>query len=74
MESKVIFLTHSAAPRLAFEGGAKKRRSGSTPSKPGLSSRGVEGLTKYFVYSIQRIERFLKKDGYGDRVVEKSLR
>jgi hypothetical protein len=38
-------LTHSAAPSPAFEGGVKKRRSGSTLSKPRPSGRGVEGLT-----------------------------
>jgi len=49
-------LTHSAAPSPAFEGGVKKRRSGSTLSpsawarvegKPRPSGRGVEGLTFY---------------------------
>jgi len=38
-------LTHSAAPSPAFEGGVKKRRSGSTLSKPQHLSWGVEGLT-----------------------------
>ena len=38
-------LTHSAAPSPAFKGGVKKRRSGSTLSKPRASGRGVEGLT-----------------------------
>jgi hypothetical protein len=38
-------LTHSAAPSPAFKSGVKKRRSGSTLSKPRASGRGVEGLT-----------------------------
>ncbi|PIV23812.1 MAG: hypothetical protein COZ69_03685 [Deltaproteobacteria bacterium CG_4_8_14_3_um_filter_45_9] len=38
-------LTHSAAPSPAFEGGVKKRRSGSTLSKPQHLCWGVEGLT-----------------------------
>ena len=38
-------LTRSAASSPAFEGGVKKRYSGSTPSKPRPSGRGVEGLT-----------------------------
>jgi len=37
-------LTHSTAPSLAFEDGIKKRRSGSTLSKPWPLGRGVEGL------------------------------
>jgi len=41
-------LTHSAAPSPAFEGGVKKRRSGSTLSKPRPSGRRVEGLTFKF--------------------------
>ena len=43
-----VNLTHSAAPSRTFQGGAKKRRSGSTLSKPGPSGRGVEGLTLRF--------------------------
>ncbi len=38
-------LTRSAATCPAFKVGVKKRRSGSTLSKPGPSGRGVEGLT-----------------------------
>ncbi len=38
-------LTHSAAPGPAFEGGVRKRRSGSTLSKPEHLCWGVEGLT-----------------------------
>ena len=38
-------LTHSTAPSPTFKGGVKKRRSGSTLSKPRPSGRGVEGLT-----------------------------
>jgi len=38
-------LTHSAAPSPALKSGVKKRRSGSTLSKPRASGRGVEGLT-----------------------------
>jgi len=37
-------LTHSAAPSTAFGGGVKKRRSGSTLSKPQHLCWGVEGL------------------------------
>ena len=37
-------LTHSTAPSPAFEDGIKKRRSGSTLSKPWPLGRGVEGL------------------------------
>jgi hypothetical protein len=40
----IIHLTHSAAPSPAFEGGVKKRRSGSTLSKPQHLCWGVEGL------------------------------
>ena len=40
-----ISLTHSAAPSPAFESGVKKRRSGSTLSKPQHLCWGVEGLT-----------------------------
>lgn len=39
-------LTHSAAPSPPFEGEVKKRRSGSTLSKPQHLYWGVEGLTK----------------------------
>jgi hypothetical protein len=38
-------LTHSEAPSPAFQGGIKKRRSGSTPSKPWPSGWVFEGLT-----------------------------
>jgi hypothetical protein len=38
-------LTHSTAPSPAFEGGVKKRRSGSTLSKPQHLCWEVEGLT-----------------------------
>ena len=40
-----IELTRSAAPSPAFEGGAEKRPSGSTLSKPWPSGQGAEGLT-----------------------------
>jgi TorA maturation chaperone TorD len=40
------FLTHSAAPSPTFEGGVKKRRSGSTLSELRPSGRRVEGLTQ----------------------------
>jgi threonine/homoserine/homoserine lactone efflux protein len=42
-----VLLTRSAAPNPTFEGGVKKRRSGSTLSKSWPSGRGVEGLTKF---------------------------
>ena len=48
-------LTHSAAPSHAFESGVKKRRSGSTLSKPQHLCWGVEGLTYFFkLYPIPR--------------------
>jgi hypothetical protein len=44
-------LTHSVAPSPAFKGGVKRRRSGSTLSKPQHLCWGVEGLTRYWHYS-----------------------
>ena len=41
-------LTHSAAPSPAFQGGVKKRLSGSTLSNPRPSGRKVEGLTSFW--------------------------
>jgi cytidylate kinase len=43
--SKRERLTHSTATRATFKDGVKKRRSGSTLSKPRPSDREVEGLT-----------------------------
>ena len=47
-------LTRSTALSPAFEGGDRKRRSGSTLSKPRHLSRGADGLTLnlYSIYNL----------------------
>jgi TorA maturation chaperone TorD len=55
------FLTHSAAPSPTFEGGVKKRRSGSTLSELRPSGRRVEGLTQS---PTQILLRDLKEEHY----------
>ncbi len=45
LKQELWYLTHSTALSPAFQGGEKKRRSGSTLSKPRHLCRGVEGLT-----------------------------
>ena len=52
-----IILTHSAAPSPAFEGGVKKRRSGSTLSKPQHLCWGAEGLTSGIIRGEQGLEK-----------------